>query len=542
MKIRDLSIKTRLLAGFGALALIVLVVSGLSLRALSQATDGFSAYINGLNARGAMASEVRTSVDRRAIAARNLVLVTTPADISLEKEAVLKAHDDVKARLGKLNEMIKAEGVSETARNLVAEVDRIEARYGPVATAIVALALEGKRDAAIEKMNNECRPLLAELIKATNTYASFTKERQDEMIRKLQDDYVAQRNLLIIVSLAAVAFAMTGGMLLTRAITGPIERAVGVASTVARGELGMRIEVNSTDETGRLLGALRDMNERLSETVARVREGSSSIAVATGQIAEGNMDLSSRTEQQAASLEETAASIEELAATVRHNTENARQASELARNATEVAQQGSSTVGRVVDTMEGISASSAKIAEITGIIEGIAFQTNILALNAAVEAARAGEQGRGFAVVASEVRGLAQRSSSAAKEIKELIDASVAQVQAGSSLASEAGKTMTDVTQAVARVTNIVDEIATASAEQNRGIEQVNQAIVQIDQVTQQNASLVHEAAEASKALEEQSRSLDDAVAFFKLPSGGGRLHDAHRAVVGQRTAGIAFT
>jgi len=507
VKIRDLSIKTRLLAGFGALALIVLVVSGLSLRALSQATDGFSAYINGLNARGEMASKVRTSVDRRAIAARNLVLVTTPADISLEKEAVLKAHDDVKARLGQLNEMIKAEGVSETARNLVAEVDRIEARYGPVATAIVALALEGKRDAAIEKMNNECRPLLAELIKATNTYASFTKERQDEMIRKLQDDYVAQRNLLIIVSLAAVAFAMTGGMLLTRAITGPIERAVGVASTVARGELGMRIEVNSTDETGRLLGALRDMNERLSETVARVREGSSSIAVATGQIAEGNMDLSSRTEQQAASLEETAASIEELAATVRHNTENARQASELARNATEVAQQGSSTVGRVVDTMEGISASSTKIAEITGIIEGIAFQTNILALNAAVEAARAGEQGRGFAVVAS-----------------------------------EAGKTMTDVTQAVARVTNIVDEIATASAEQNRGIEQVNQAIVQIDQVTQQNASLVHEAAEASKALEEQSRSLDDAVAFFKLPSGGGRLHDAHRAVVGQRTAGIVFT
>jgi methyl-accepting chemotaxis protein-1 (serine sensor receptor) len=299
--------------------------------------------------------------------------------------------------------------------------------------------------------------------------------------------------------------------------------------------------VDSADETGRLLGALRDMNERLTETVARVREGSSSIAVATGQISEGNIDLSSRTEQQAASLEETAASIEELTATVRHNTENARQASALARNAAEVAQLGSGTVSRVVDTMEGISASSTKIAEITGIIEGIAFQTNILALNAAVEAARAGEQGRGFAVVASEVRGLAQRSSSAAKEIKDLIEASVAQVQAGSSLANEAGKTMTDVTQAVARVTNIVEEIAEASAEQNRGIEQVNQAIVQIDQVTQQNASLVHEAANASKALQDQSRSLDDAVAFFKLPADVG----VQRAVPVRRAAAlgaIAYT
>ncbi len=545
MKIRDLSIKTRLLAGFGALALIVLVVSGLSLRALSQATDGFSAYINGLNARGEMAVHVRTAVDRRAIAARNLVLVTSQADVGLEKAAVLKAHDDVKANLDKLKQMIMADGVSEKARSLVAEVDRVESRYGPVATAIVGLALEGKRDAAIEKMNNECRPLLAELIKATDTYAGFTRERQEEMIKRLQDDYVMQRNLLIIVSIAAVAFAMAGGLLLTRAITGPIERAVDVASTVARGELGARIEVNSSDETGRLLGALREMNERLSETVTRVRAGSSSIAAATSQISEGNMDLSSRTEQQAASLEETAASIEELTATVRHNTENARQASELARNAADVAQQGSGTVGRVVETMEGISASSTKIAEITGIIEGIAFQTNILALNAAVEAARAGEQGRGFAVVASEVRGLAQRSSSAAKEIKELIDASVAQVQAGSSLASEAGKTMADVTQAVARVTNIVDEIAAASAEQNRGIEQVNQAIVQIDQVTQQNASLVHEAAEASKALEDQSRSLDEAVSFFKLPSGGGHAYDARRGGAGQRAAGaagIAFT
>jgi len=521
VKFRDLSIKTKLLAGFGTLALLVLVVSGLSLRALSRSTDGFTAYINGLNARAEMASQVRTAVDRRAIAARNLVLVTTQADVDVEKADVLKAHSDVQERLGKLKQMVTAPGVNEGARKLVAEIDSIETRYGKVATDIVGLALDGKKDAAIAKMNAECRPLLAALVKATRDYADFTRGRQHEMIAELEQDYERQRMFLIVVALAAVLFGIFGGLLLTRAITVPIQRAVDVARTVARGEIGGQIEVNSHDEPGRLLEALRDMNDRLAETVARVRESSGNIEVATGEIASGNMDLSSRTEQQAASLEETAASMEELTATVRHNTENARQASELARNAADVAQLGSGTVGRVVSTMEGISASSAKIADITGIIESIAFQTNILALNAAVEAARAGEQGRGFAVVASEVRGLAQRSSNAAKEIKELIEASAAQVQAGATLAGEAGQTMANVTEAVARVTNIVDEIAAASAEQNRGIEQVNQAIVQIDQVTQQNASLVHEAATASKSLEEQGKLLTDAVAFFKLPGAG---------------------
>ncbi|MFP3753761.1 methyl-accepting chemotaxis protein [Cupriavidus sp. SIMBA_020] len=524
MSFRNLSIKTKLVAGFGTLALVVLLVSGLSLYALNRATSGFKAYVDGLNARAEVAAQLRSAVDRRAIAARNLVLVTTQADLDVEKAEVLRAHDDVAARMTRLREMVSREGVSETARGLVAGMASVEARYGPVATAIVGLALDKKQEAAIARMNAECRPLLAELVKATDAYASFTHERQQEMVAALEADYGTQRNLLVVVSLAAVVFGLMGGLLLTRAITGPIQRAVNVARTVARGELGLHIEVNSDDETGRLLGALRDMNDRLTETVARVRQGSASIVDATGEIANGNADLSARTEEQAASLEQTAASMEELTATVRHNTENARQASELARSAATVAQEGSGTVGRVVDTMNGISASSAKIADITGIIEGIAFQTNILALNAAVEAARAGEQGRGFAVVASEVRGLAQRSSSAAKEIKELIEASVAQVSEGALLASEAGKTMGEVTQAVARVTGIVNEIAAASAEQNRGIEQVNQAIVQIDQVTQQNATLVHEAATASRSLDEQGRMLNEAVAFFRLPgrAGGG--------------------
>ncbi|QYY29406.1 HAMP domain-containing protein [Cupriavidus pinatubonensis] len=525
MNFRDFSIKARLLAGFGTLASIVLAVSAYSLHALGESTDGFTQYLNGLNARSELSAEVRAAVDRRAIAARNMVLATVPAEIDKEKAEALRAHEDVQSRLGKLSQMVQDKSASDEARQRIADVVRVEAQYGPVATAIVTLAADKHAEEAITRINTQCRPLLASLLRAVDAYDDLTHRRQRDMEAQLAADYVSRRNLLIVIALAAVALAWIGGVLITRAITRPIGQAVDVARTVASGDLGARIEVTSNDETGRLLAALRDMNERLTETVTRVRSGSASIAGATREIAQGNADLSSRTEEQAASLEQTAASMEELTETVRQNTDNARHATELARNAANVAQEGSGTVGRVVETMQGISASSAKIAEITGIIEGIAFQTNILALNAAVEAARAGEQGRGFAVVASEVRALAQRSSGAAKEIKALIDTSGQQVATGAELAGEAGHAMASVTQAVAQVMAIVEEIATASSEQGRGIEQVNQAIVQIDQVTQHNASLVSEAASASRSLEEQGRELNELVSVFRLP---GESHARH--------------
>jgi methyl-accepting chemotaxis protein-1 (serine sensor receptor) len=518
VNLSNLTIRAKLAMGFGVLATIVVVVAGMSLRALSESTEGFSGFVHGINARATLANGVRTAVDRRAIAARNLVLVVKPEDLALEKAEVLQAHEDVQSRLKQLKEAIaNAQDTTAQARALIDDIDRVEARYGPVATDIVQLALGGKREAAIQKMDDECRPLLAQLVKATKAYATYTAESEERRVQAYEQNYKNQRNLLIGISLGAALIAVGAGLLITRSITQPNSKAVDVPQTVARGDLGSRIEVRGKDETSHLLSALRDMNGRLTEIVDKVRDSSGSIAGAARQIAAGNIDLSQRTEAQASSLQQTAASMEELTSTVKQNADNAQQATTLAANASEVAHKGSTVVGQVVSTMQDISERSSKIADITGIIEGIAFQTNILALNAAVEAARAGEQGRGFAVVASEVRSLAQRSSTAAKEIKELITSSVERVRDGATLAGEAGPTMTEVTQAVARVTDIMEEIAAASAEQRRGIEQVNQAISQMDEVTQRNAALVEEAAAASQSLQDQGQELNAAVAFFRI-------------------------
>ncbi|RKP52565.1 methyl-accepting chemotaxis protein [Trinickia fusca] len=364
---------------------------------------------------------------------------------------------------------------------------------------------------------NDLQVAFADLAKSDEALSTFQLQQAQAAFNDTQSSYATFRNLMYAALVVGLTAALLSFLSLRRAIARPLGEALAHFDAIATGDLRRPIVVRTRDEMGLLLEGLAKMQRSLVDTVRSVRSGGESIASAAKQIAAGNLDLSSRTEEQASSLEETAASMEELTGTVKQNADNARQASSLAANASEIAHKGSTVVGQVVGTMGDINESSAKIGDIITIIEGIAFQTNILALNAAVEAARAGEQGRGFAVVAGEVRGLAQRSSAAAKEIKELIDTSVERVRSGSALVDEAGRTMAEIMSAVQRVTDIMGEIAAASEEQSKGIDQVARAVTQMDEVTQQNAALVEEASAAAQSLEDQAGKLRTTVGVFQL-------------------------
>jgi methyl-accepting chemotaxis protein-1 (serine sensor receptor) len=521
MSLNRLSIKAKLVLAFSVIVLVVALVSLQSLNALRSEHQAFGSFVDETALRMKHANDVLDAANARAVGARNLVLVTSPEDVAKEKEAITLAHKKVGESIAKLKaDVDRMDGIAQRERDLLAALQEVESRYGALALGIVGLALEGKQAEAIRKMNAECRPLLAALIGAANAYLADLEAQSADQLKASAAAYKLNLGLTIAGCLLAVALGVSMSILLTRAIVAPIGRAVEVARTVAAGDLRSNIVVTTQDETGALLEALKSMNDNLVRIVHNVRQGSDSIATGSAQIATGNADLSSRTEQQASSLQQTAASMEQMNATVKQSAATAQQATLLATSASEAATKGGEVVSQVVGTMDEISASSRKIADIIGVIDGIAFQTNILALNAAVEAARAGEQGRGFAVVASEVRSLAQRSAAAAKEIKELIGSSVQKVDAGTKLVGAARATMDDIVSQVRRVASLISEIDTATAEQTDGIGQVNSAVSQLDQATQQNASLVEESAAAAESLKQQAQRLAGVVGVFRLAEG----------------------
>ena len=521
MDLKNMTVRAKLMIAFGSIVAIAMLIAGLSLRSLGQVNNNYARFAQQTSARAELANQILDSANARAVAARNIVLAATPAQRQEEAAAANAANDKLRKDLAELKQTLTThEGITEQERRLFGEFEAVESRYGPVAQDIVNLALADKRDDAIAKMNAECRPLLAMLIKAAYAYLESEAALAGAQVKEDQENYASSRLTVLAACVVSLALAVGLGLTITRSLT----RALGAepaqlgeaARRVASGDLNPVPGAGSAP-AGSVLRLLGDMQASLARVVGQVRQTSDSIATGSAQIATGNADLSQRTEQQASSLQQTAASMEQMNATVKNNADTARQATQLATSASAAAEKGGEVVGRVVSTMEDITASSRKIADIIGVIDGIAFQTNILALNAAVEAARAGEQGRGFAVVAGEVRSLAQRSAEAAREIKTLIGNSVEKVEAGSKLVGDAGSTMDDIVSQVKRVADLIGEISSATTEQTSGIGQVNTAVLQLDQVTQQNAALVEESAAAADSLKQQAHRLAEVVGVFKL-------------------------
>nr|WP_307727144.1 methyl-accepting chemotaxis protein [Massilia litorea] len=522
-----MNIGKRLGAVFTLVLALTIVIAVAGIWRLNTIADATSAMMAAPLAKERLLSEWHTQTFA---AVRRTAAIVKSNDTSLAE--FFKA-DGAKTS-GRSSALIKEiepllEGKEERA--LFDRIGELRKAYTKAKDKAVKARTDGDPDGAARILTEEYMPAadvyegtLAELVK-------MQQDRIDAIAAGIKADNNASARMIGILAAVAVALGALCSWMLTRGIVRPIREAVELAETVASGDLTRRIDATSKDETGALLRALRHMNDSLVKIVTEVRGGTDTISGASSEIAAGNMDLSSRTEQQAASLEETAASMEQITGTVRQNADNARQANQLAITASNVAVEGGSVVGQVITTMGSINESSRKIVDIIGVIDGIAFQTNILALNAAVEAARAGEQGRGFAVVASEVRTLAQRSAAAAKEIKGLIGDSVEKVDAGARLVDQAGATMEQVVESIRRVTDIMAEITHATQEQTGGIEQVNIAIGQMDEATQQNAALVEESAAAAGAMQEQAAKLAQVVGVFKLDAQAVAAPAAARAI-----------
>ena len=515
---KNMKIGTRLSLGFASLLALLLVVAALGVSRMGDIQGQLDQIVKVNSYQAQQAANMRNAIYQTSIWVRNIVLFTEDGQMQAEVERLKAARTAYEAaELNLQNSFTRSAETTEDERSLLAKTREAREVSLVAMGRVVELGLANKTEEATRALVNDLSKAQTAWLGAVNALVEFEEKLNAEAAVEAGEAYVAARSIVIGVSLVALVLGALIAWRLTVGITHPIAQAVRVAQTVAAGDLTSRVNVTGSDETGQLLSALKAMNTELVRVVSQVRASSDSISTGATQIATGNADLSQRTEEQASNLEETAASMDELTSTVQANAETARQASQLASSASEVAARGGKVVGEVVTTMQQITDSSRKIGDIIGVIDGIAFQTNILALNAAVEAARAGEQGRGFAVVASEVRSLAGRSAEAAKEIKTLIGASVERVEAGTRLVDDAGSTMADIVSQVKRVADLIGEISAATSEQSSGIGQVGEAVTQLDQVTQQNAALVEESAAAADSLNQQASRLVQAVSVFKL-------------------------
>jgi methyl-accepting chemotaxis protein len=510
---RHLHIGTRLGLGFALLIAAILLLAGITAWKLSEVNDEVENLLEDRMVKVEQITRLKDNANAVARAVRNIALMSDPAGQAEQMARMEEVRKDSNATFEMLDKSIH----HQDGRKALKAVNDARAPYVVAINDSVAMSTSARYDDAATLLIHQVTPLQTAYFNALDALRTLQSNKMRESGTTVYKLNQAVIGTALGIALAAAAAGAALALGITRSITVPLTQAMKVAQAVADGQLDTPIPKGGMDQTGQLLNALHAMNESLAKIVRRVRQSSESIATGTKEIASGNADLSQRTEMQAANLEQTVASMEELAATVKNSADTARTANQLAHTASDSASRGGEVVAQVVHTMNGISASSRKISDIIGTIDGIAFQTNILALNAAVEAARAGEQGRGFAVVASEVRTLAQRSADAAKEIKSLISQSVEQVEAGATLVAHAGTAMGDIVTQVRQVSDLIAEISVATREQTQGIAQVTSAASQLDQVTQQNAALVEESAAAADSLKHQAGGLADMVSLFKL-------------------------